>query len=97
MVDDEPLETARIYYALLRPQEIFGGERELMLFSMLMAGTLIFSGLNLVSAIVGGVMWAACWTFLRAMAKKDPIMSKVYIQQLKYKPYYPAHSTPFAE
>lgn len=94
---DEELETANFYYALHRPQEVLGGERELTLFSMLIAGALIFTGMNWTTTFVGGGIWMVCWWLLKKMAKADPIMSKVYITQLKYRPYYPAHSTPFVE
>lgn len=81
--------------ALHRPQTVMGGERELTLFSMLIAGGLIVSGMNLVQAVVGTALWFICLHFLRQMAKVDPNMSKVYIRHLQYGTYYPARSTPF--
>ncbi|EIY7949906.1 VirB3 family type IV secretion system protein [Salmonella enterica] len=81
--------------ALHRPQQIMGGERELMLTSMLIAGGLMASALNLVGFIVGSVLWGACVMGLRKMAKADPVMSKVYIRQLKYAPYYAPFSRPY--
>lgn len=81
--------------ALHRPQQIMGGERELMLFSMLIAGGLIVSALNLVATMLGLTIWMICVHGLRKMAKSDPEMSKVYIRQLKYAPYYAPFSRPF--
>lgn len=81
--------------ALHRPQQIMGGERELMLFSMLVAGGLIVSALNLVATVIGLVLWSICVYALRKMAKADPEMSKVYIRQLKYGNYYGPFSRPF--
>lgn len=81
--------------ALHRPQQIMGGERELMLFSMLVAGGLIVSALNLVATVIGGLLWMVCVYALRKMAKADPELSKVYIRQLKYGHYYGPFSRPF--
>ena len=84
-----------MYRALHRPQQVMGGERELMLFSMLLAGGIIISAMNLVATIIGSILWLCCAYGLRAMAKADPLMSKVYIRQLKYKDYYPPFSRPW--
>ncbi|WP_443694909.1 conjugal transfer protein TrbD [Pseudomonas sp.] len=81
--------------ALHRPQQIMGGERELMLFSMLVAGGLIVSALNLVATAIGLVLWLICVHSLRKMAKADPELSKVYIRQLKYGHYYGPFSRPY--
>lgn len=81
--------------ALHRPQQIMGGERELMLFSMLLAGGLIVSALNLIATIIGLMIWFFCVHVLRRMAKIDPELSKIYIRQLKYGHYYGAFSRPF--
>lgn len=81
--------------ALHRPQQIMGGERELMLFSMLLAGGLIVSALNLVATVIGLMIWFVCVQVLRRMAKLDPELSKVYIRQLKYGHYYGPFSRPF--
>lgn len=90
------LRTASFYKALHRPQTVMGGERELTLFSMLIAGGLIVSGMNLVQAVVGAVLWFFCLHVLRLMCKADPNMSKVYLRQLKYgATYYPPRSSPY--
>ncbi len=81
--------------ALHRPQQVMGGERELMLFSMLVAGGLIVSAMNLVATVFGLVIWFVCVQGLRRMAKADPAMSKVYMRQLKYGNYYRPYSRPF--
>lgn len=84
-----------LHRALHRPQQIAGGERELMLFSMLIAGGLIVSALNVVATVLGLIIWLICVHGLRKMAKADPEMSKVYIRQLKYAHYYSPFSRPF--
>lgn len=83
------------FRALHRPQQIMGGERELMLFSMLMTGILIVSAMNLVAAIIGVCIWFTSLYILRKMAKVDPILSQIYARQIKYKKYYSPYSKPF--
>ena len=72
-----------------------GGERELVMFSAIVAGGLIISAQNLIALAFGLPMWIVCIYFLRVMAKADPYMSKVYSRQLSYQSYYGARSTPF--
>ncbi|WP_200141631.1 conjugal transfer protein TrbD, partial [Escherichia coli] len=77
----EVMESRRLtpfHRALHRPQQIMGGERELMLFSMLVAGGLTVSALNFVATVIGVAIWLVCVYALRKMAKADPNMSKVY-------------------
>ncbi len=74
-----------------------GGERELVMFSMLISGGLIVSALNLPSVVVGVTIWAIAIVLLRRMAKADPYMSAVYMRQLKYVAFYPSRSTPYRE
>lgn len=91
----EALRQTPFYRALHRPQQIMGGERELMLFSMLIAGGLIVSAMNIPATVIGVLLWLLCARFLRAMAKADPNMSKVYTRQLRYRNYYGPFSRPF--
>jgi type IV secretory pathway TrbD component len=94
MVSSESRRNTPFHRALHRPQQIMGGERELMLFSMLIAGGLIVSAMNFVATAIGLVVWTVCAWALRNMAKADPEMSKVYIRQLKYGHYYGPFSRP---
>lgn len=91
----ESLRLTPLHRALHRPQQIMGCERELILFSMLIAGGLIVSALNLVATVIGITIWLVCFYVLRKMAKADPNMSKVYIRQLRYKHYYAPFSRPY--
>ncbi|WP_407965842.1 conjugal transfer protein TrbD [Bartonella sp. C271] len=85
----------QLFRSLHRPQQIMGGERELMLLSMLLTGILIVSAMNIVAASVGLCIWFICLYVLRRMAKFDPVLSRIYIRQLKYRRYYAPFSTPF--
>jgi type IV secretion system protein VirB3 len=72
-----------------------GGERELVMFSMLISGGLIVSALNLPSLVVGSAIWFVVIVLLRRMAKADPYMSAVYKRQLNFAPFYAPRSTPY--
>ena len=94
-MSEQALRQTKIRRALHRPQQIMGGERELMLFSMLVAGGIIVAAMNFVATVIGVVLWLGCVHGLRKMAKADPDMSKVYMRQLKYRDYYGPFSRPW--
>lgn len=94
-MSDEALRRTATYRALHRPQQVWGGERELMLTSMLVAGGIIVAAMNWFATIIGLILWFACVYGLRQMAKADPHMSKVYLRQLKYQNYYASFSRPW--
>ena len=73
-----------------------GGDRELVMFSGLLAGALIFSAMDLRATVFGLVLWFFALFVFRMMAKADPRMRDVYLRHIHYKRYYPARSTPFA-
>ena len=80
---------------LHRPGLFLGGEREPALITAIVAGGLAVSGMNMVSIVIGAVVWFGAIPLLRWMAKADPQMTKVYLRQLRYRGYYPARSRPF--
>jgi type IV secretion system protein VirB3 len=84
-----------VYRALHRPNLILGGERELVLFTALLAGGLALTAQNLVATLISGLVWFGVIGLLRRMAHADPRMSLVYARQLRYQRYYPARSRPF--
>jgi type IV secretion system protein TrbD len=76
---------------------VLGGDRELVMFSGLLAAALIFSAVELRATVVGIGLWVASLWALRRMAKADPLMRQVYMRQRRYRTYYPARSTPFRD
>lgn len=78
-----------------RPNLFMGGDRELVMFSGLLAFALIFSAFELKATIFGVILWVFALFALRLMAKNDPQLRLVYLRHRKYKGYYPARSTPF--
>lgn len=91
------LRTIPIRRAGNRENLFMGGDRELVMFSGLLAGALIFSAQQLNAAIFGIIFWFASLFLLRLMAKSDPRLRHVYLRHRKYKSYYPARSTPFRD
>ena len=74
-----------------------GGDRELVLFSGLIAAVLIFACMQFLTIVIGVALWmVALWIF-RRIAKSDPLMRYIYLRSLLYRNYYPARSTPFRE
>jgi type IV secretion system protein VirB3 len=86
-----------IYRALHRPNFILGGERELVLFALILFGGIGITSLNLIACVMCGILWLVSIAGLRMMAKTDPYMSRVYLRQLKYSRYYHPRSTPYCE
>jgi type IV secretory pathway TrbD component len=88
------LRRTAMHRALNRPNLFMGGERELVLTSGLLCFGLGVSSVNLVTTVVGVMLWFVIIAFLRMMAKADPLMSRVYLRQLRYRLHYPPRSRP---
>ena len=87
-----------VRHALHRPNLLFDCDRELVLFSGLLCGVLIYTALTggyVLVAVGAGLGWKFVVTHLREMAKADPRMRHIYVRHLLYRPFYPARSTPF--
>ncbi len=80
-----------------RDNLIMGGDRELVMFSGLLAFALVFSAQELRASVVGLLLWFGALYALRIMAKADPRMRQVYLRHRRYTPYYPARRTPFRD
>lgn len=74
-----------------------GGDREMVMFSGLLAGALVFSAQEWKATIFGVLLWFTSLYLLRLMAKSDPKLRAVYMRHRLYKAYYPARSTPFRQ
>lgn len=80
-----------------RDNLIMGGDRELVLFTGLLAGALIFTAQEIKAGVFGVAMWVVSLQVFRGMAKSDPKMRFVYLRQRRYRKYYAPRSTPFRE
>lgn len=88
-----PLARSRIHRALSRPNQLMGADRELVLLTGLAAVILIFVVLTWFSALLGIGIWIAVVAALRMMAKADPMMRRVYLRHIAYRPTYRPTST----
>ncbi|EHM4299887.1 conjugal transfer protein TrbD [Salmonella enterica] len=90
------LRTIPIRRAASRTNLVMGGDRELVMFSILLAAVLIFMSQDWIAVGVGIVMWGGSLFLLRKMAKSDPMLRHVYLRSLKYnQSYYAPRATPF--
>ena len=86
-----------IHDSLNRPILMMGGERQLVLALIVIAGVFIFSLAKLWAAGVGITLWVVGqWALTRA-ASYDDQLSKTGPRSLKYRRHYPAQATPFAK
>lgn len=88
------LRTIPIRRAGNRENLFMGGDRELVMFSGLAAGALVFSSQNWLATVFGVVLWFGALYVFRIMAKADPKMRQVYLRHRKYLTYYPPTATP---
>lgn len=86
---------SRVHRALSRPSLLMGADRELVLLTALAAVILIFVVLTWYAALFGIAMWLVTVGGLRMMAKADPLMRRIYVRHISYKPTYRATSTPW--
>lgn len=86
---------SRIHRALSRPNLLIGADRELVLLTGLASVILIFVVLTWYATLFGIVIWLVTIAALRTMAKADPMMRKVYMRHITYRPTYRATSTPW--
>jgi type IV secretory pathway TrbD component len=91
------LQRAKIHRAGIRPHLFLGGDRELVLFTALIAFVLSVPSFQWVSIATGIVLWLIALFLLRQLAKADPRMRHVYLRQLRYRRYYPARSRPYRD
>lgn len=97
MNENDQLKSVKVHSALNKPNLLLGGERELMLIIGLFSAVMVFIAMTWQTFVIGVTLWTILSMLLRMMAKSDPMMSKIYLKQLKYKDFYLAHSTPFYE
>lgn len=93
--DGVPLVRSRIHRALSRPNQLMGADRELVLLTGLATVILIFVVLTWFSALLGIGIWIAVIGALRMMAKADPMMRRIYLRHMAYRPRYRPTSSPW--
>jgi type IV secretion system protein VirB3/type IV secretion system protein VirB4 len=79
-----------IHQSLHRHSHVMGAEREPVMVSALLAMLVGVGGFSIISAVTALVFWITAIISLRAMAKSDPIMSKVWMRHIKQQAFYAA-------
>ena len=86
------MRTVPIRQSLHRHNQVFGAEREIVMFSALIALLVGIGGMTLISGVSAGLFWLGSIFILRLMAKSDPQMSRVWMRHLKQQDLYSARS-----
>ena len=94
MSEDE-LQLNTVRQSLLQPILFMGGERELSLVTIMVGVAMVVFVQTWIAFFSGLALLILTPPLLRAMAKKDAQMSKVYRRSLNYQKFYPAASTPY--
>jgi type IV secretion system protein VirB3 len=89
MSADRPREIA-IHQSANRPNQILGGDRELVLVSILVSASLAFSLATLWGILIAVIFWIAAVAILQRMGKADPMLRQVYMRHIEYRSFYPA-------
>ncbi len=76
--------------SIYRQAQVFGAERTPMLVLLCMSVVLIVSAMTLVTTVLGIFLMLVGGGGLRHAAKSHPQATKVYLEFLKYRRFYPA-------
>ena len=79
-----------------RPNQLLGGDRELVLISALITGTLAFSLATWWGIVVSLCFWLTAVAVLQRMGKADPQLRQIYMRHIRYRSFYPAKSGMFS-
>jgi type IV secretory pathway TrbD component len=75
-----------------RPNQLLGGDRELVISSGMVSAIMPFALGNIWGIAAGLCFWlASVWTIHR-MGKADPLLRSVYVRHIRYRGFYPAKS-----
>ena len=91
MANDRPREIT-IHQSANRPNQILGGDRELVLVSVLVAVSLAFSLASWWGVALSIGFWVSAVAVFQRMGKADPMMRHVYMRHIRYRSFYPAKS-----
>ena len=96
MTQDRPREVV-IHQSANRPNQILGGDRELVLLSILIAVSLAFSLASFWGLGLSILFWIGAVGILQRMGKSDPMLRQIYLRHIRYQDFYPAKSGLFSE
>jgi type IV secretion system protein VirB3 len=96
MSADKPREIV-IHQSANRPNQILGGDRELVLLAVLISVSLAFSLATLWGIVIAVAFWIGAVAVLQRMGKADPMLRQVYMRHVQYRPFYPAKGGLFSQ
>jgi type IV secretion system protein TrbD len=92
---DKP-RVAIIHQSANRPNQILGGDRELVLIAILTAVSLAFSLASWWGLGLSVAFWVGAVAVLQRMGKADPLLRQIYLRHVRYRAFYPAKSGLFS-
>jgi type IV secretion system protein VirB3 len=95
MNTDKPREIV-IHPSVNRPNQILGGDRELVLLTLLIAASLAFSLPTLWGVGLAVGYWIGAVAVLQRMGKADPMLRQVYLRHIRCRSFYPAKGALFS-
>ena len=81
-----------IHQSVNRPQQLYGGDRELVVAAIFLCAITWLSITTLIGFFMSLGLWFLLVACLRRMGKADPLMRQVYIRHVKYGAWYPARA-----
>jgi type IV secretory pathway TrbD component len=93
---DSPREVV-IHPSVNRPNQILGGDRELVLLTLLISVSLAFSLATLWGVGLAIGYWIGTVAVLQRMGKADPMLRQVYMRHIRHRSFYPAKSALFSQ
>lgn len=88
---DRPREVI-IHQSANRPNQLMGGDRELVLVTILITVALAFSLASVWGLALAGAWHVSALAALKRMGKADPLLRHAYMRHIRYRPFYPARS-----
>jgi type IV secretion system protein TrbD len=95
MIADRPRETL-IHPSMNRPNQLLGGDRELVLLTLLISVSLAFSLATLWGVLIAVGFWISGVAVLQRMGKADPMLRQIYMRHIRYRSFYSAKSGLFS-
>src|ERR1700759_4023792 len=81
-----------IHQSANRPNQILGGDRELVLGAILVSVMLVFPLATWWGVGLSILFWLTAIAVLQRMGKADPLLRQVYLRHIRDRPFYPAKS-----
>jgi type IV secretion system protein TrbD len=96
MQDTQALREVVIHESANRSNQLLGGDRELVLITLLISVSLAFSLATWWGVILSVALWTTAIAVLKRMGKADPQLRQIYLRHIRYRSFYPAKSGLFS-